>query len=101
MIGVVRASRVLVAPPDDLWKTVKDKCGLDREEYERYYEGASRAVAIRLTDPTPFMNQISLDQLRCSWPEFRPPRSFAYLSGERIHEVWGYAGICFIRGGVG
>ena len=101
MIGVVRASGILVAPPDDLWRSVEGSCGVGRDEYRSYFEGANRAVGIMLSDPTPFVSPVSLDQLRSSWPEFRPPRSFAYLSDERVQEVWGHAGMCFIRGAAG
>lgn len=97
MIGVVRASGILVAPPDELWQAVEGGCGLGRDEYRSYYEGADRAVGILLTDPTPFMNPVPLDQLRSSWPEFRPPQSFAYLNPERVHDVWRHAGMCYIR----
>ena len=98
MIGVVRAREVIVGSPDGLWADVEDGCGLGREEYRSYYEGATRAVGIRLSDPIPLMEPIPLDRLRRSWPEFRPPRSFAYLAEERVHELWDHAGMCFIRG---
>jgi predicted transcriptional regulator len=101
MIGVVRASGVLVASPDELWGTVEGGCGLGREEYRSYYQGADRAVGITLSDPTPFTKPVSLDQLRSSWPEFRPPQSFAYLAPERVHDVWGHAGMCFVGGAKG
>lgn len=93
IVGVVRAREVLVGSPDQLWAVVEDGCGLGRDEYRSYFEGAGRAVGIRLTDPVPFEEEIPLDRLRCSWPEFRPPRSFAYLAEERVREMWEHAGL--------
>ena len=101
MIGVVRGSEVLVTTPDDLWELVKGGCALEREEYRRYYEGTNRAVGIRLAEPISFSTPVKLDRLRYSWPEFKPPQSFAYLTSEQIQDVWDLAGMCFIRGTVG
>jgi predicted transcriptional regulator len=96
IVGFVRALEVLVAPPDDLWPNVETGCALRREDYLGYYEGASRAVGIQLADPFSFETPMSLDTMRSSWPEFRPPRSFAYLRGERVQQVWSHAGLCTI-----
>jgi predicted transcriptional regulator len=101
MIGVVRAYGVLVAPPEDLWEAVKEGCGLEREEYWRYYEGASRAVGLQLESPIAFPDPLSLNSLRHWWPGFMPPRSFAYLSHEQAEQIWAHAGLCSIRGAVG
>ena len=98
MIGIVRASEVIVATPEELWGQVENDCGVGKDEYRRYYEGSSRAVGLRLETPLSFSNPVSLDHLRNLWPGFQPPRSFAYLSDEQIQEVWGYAGLCCIRG---
>lgn len=98
MIGVVRAHEVLVETPEDLWEQVEDACGVERDEYRRYYEGATRAVGIRLAAPISFSKPVSLDRLRNSWPGFNPPRSFTYLSPEQTQDVWGHAGMCYIGG---
>lgn len=97
IVGVVRAREVLVGSPDQLWAVVEDGCGLGRDEYQSYFEGAGRAVGIRLTDPVPFEAPILLEDLRRLWPSFRTPQSFAYLSDEQVQDVWDRSGLCFIR----
>lgn len=94
VIGVVRARQVVVTTPDELWVQVEKGCGLDGDEYRRYYEGTSRAVGIWLEAPISFPNPVSLDSLRTAWPGFQPPRSFAYLSHEQKQDVWSHAGQC-------
>jgi len=94
VIGIVRARQVVVTTPDELWVQVEEGCGLDGDEYRRYYQGTSRAVGIWLKDPIPFPNPVSLDCLRTAWPGFQPPRSFAYLSHEQGQDVWSHAGQC-------
>lgn len=101
MIGVVRARQVLVSTPAGLWDEVREACGLEHEEYMSYYEGASRAVGLRLSDPISLMEAIPLDRLRLRWPEFRPPRSFAYLPEERVRDIWEAAGMRSIHGAAG
>jgi predicted transcriptional regulator len=96
VLGGVRAREVIVASPDDLWRQVEDGCGLRGDEYRRYYDGATHAVGIRVEDPITFSSPLKLDWLRSSWPTFTPPRSFTYLSKERIQDLGDHAGLCFL-----
>jgi len=96
LIGLVRAAEIIVGSPDALWQQVKDGCGLGQEHYRSYYAGASRAVGIRLVDPIAFSEPLHLARLRCSWPGFRPPRSFSYLGHKELQEVGNHAGVCIL-----
>lgn len=96
VIGIVLAREVIVTTPEVLWEQASNACGLDQDEYRRYYEGANRAVGIWLEAPFLFSKPMGLDQLRKSWPGFQPPRSFTYLSQEQTQEVWDHAGLCGI-----
>ena len=94
ILGIVRIREVIVRAPDELWPIVEHNCGLGRHEFRGYYEGASRAVALRLVDPIPFEDRLTLDKLRRLWPEFKPPQSFAYLSRDRTKKLLDHAGLC-------
>jgi predicted transcriptional regulator len=94
LTGLVRAEEILVGHPESLWDKVRDGCALEPREYWKYYAGASRAVGIRLADPIPFSEPLRLAQLRRIWPGFRPPRSFCYLDGDLLVDVWNHAGLC-------
>jgi predicted transcriptional regulator len=90
LVGLVKASEILVDQPDDLWERVKDGCGLEGEAYRSYFAGANRAIGIRLAGPIPFERPWRLESLRSAWRGFRPPRSYSYLSQDRAEEVWDY-----------
>jgi predicted transcriptional regulator len=96
LIGLVRAAEVLIDTPEALWQLVKDGCGVGKDDYRRYYSGANRAVGIRLSDPIEFVEPLHLDNLRCFWPRFTPPRSFAYLGNEEVIEVGNRTGVCVL-----
>ncbi len=41
LMGVVRAEGRLVDTPESLWPLVREDCGINFEEYLRYFQGAS------------------------------------------------------------
>lgn len=88
IIGIARAQDIIVATPDELWNLVFDKCGINRDQYDRYYTGSKRAVGIFLDQYYSFSSPMHLDYLRHLWPGFHPPRSFLYLTSKQSDDVF-------------
>ena len=87
LVGLVRVGGIRQSTPRDLWTVVQSDAAIDRQQYDRYFEGSQRAIGILLEDPLMFRRPAPLKELRCSWPSFRPPQGFCYLSGEQLELI--------------
>lgn len=78
--GVVAEGRigsVLSLSPEELWGVVSTSCGLDKNDYDKYFQGCSVANAIELCDISAFERAVPLSAYA---PKLkRPPQSFSYL----------------------
>jgi hypothetical protein len=57
---------------------------LTRSEFDAYFAGTNRAVAITISDVRALARPASLDELQRRWVGFRPPQSFRYLSPTQV-----------------
>jgi predicted transcriptional regulator len=80
LVGMCRVEAIGQAPPDDIWKLHGSQTGIARSAFRNYYQGASRAIAITVRNPTRLDSPIPLSQLRSEWVNFQPPQSFRYVS---------------------
>ncbi|BDA72340.1 hypothetical protein CAL7716_065060 [Calothrix sp. PCC 7716] len=64
----------------EFWEEVKDHAGIKRKEFYKYYEGASVAVGIFLTNAKKFEKPIELHHLQEKLSYLRPPQSYRYLN---------------------
>lgn len=79
VVGVATLAAVETAAPDLIWRRHRRRVGLDRAEYDTYFEGAGAATALSLEAPRRLDIPQELDVLR-SAGGFRPPQSYRYLS---------------------
>jgi len=84
LVGLVRVAGMRQGTPRDLWMVVRNDAAIDRQQYDRYFEGSQRAIGILLEDPVMFPRPAPLKELRFAWPSFRPPQGFCYLTGEQL-----------------
>jgi predicted transcriptional regulator len=80
LLGVCTVAAIGEATPDQIWKLHGSKTGICRTDFRTYFHGASRAVAITVTNPERFVHPISLARMRSEWINFQPPQSFRYVS---------------------
>jgi len=62
------------------WKEVKDYAGINRQEFYKYYKGASFAVGIFIKNVKKFETPIDLERLQEKLSYLRPPQSYCYLN---------------------
>jgi predicted transcriptional regulator len=79
--------RICCDKPDRLWRDIKDKAGVTRNEFEDYFNGAKAGVAIHIKDVQELSFPITLSTLRKLWPNFRPPQSYRYVSAGQLSEI--------------
>ena len=63
--------------PEKLWERYHEHCGIEEEDFFRYFEGCEKGYAIGISDLICF--RIPIDPLELN-SEFRAPMSFCYLS---------------------
>lgn len=84
LVGRAEIAEIEVASLQDIWDHHGGATGLNRAEYDAYFDGVDQAVAIslrrihRLAQPRP------LDDLRRRLIGFRPPQSFRYLDSLQV-----------------
>lgn len=88
VLGTVQVSGVLEGTPRVLWPSVRDSCGLSRQQYLQYFDGAQRAFAIQLTGARLRTHPITLAELRRRSPCASPPQAYKYLSGKDELRIW-------------
>ena len=87
LIGVCTVAWVEVAPTSELWKRHGRRSGLQRPEFDSYFEGAARSVAISVQDARRVIRPRTLDELRQRLPGFVPPQSFSYVSPDDLRRL--------------
>jgi len=87
LLGTCRIIDVNVSSTAEIWKRYGQQCALTEEEYTSYFEGARRAVAIVLDNPSRLLEQPSLKTLRQRMAGFTPPQSFRYLSPSMLEQL--------------
>jgi hypothetical protein len=66
------------AAPNSIWRKHNGGSGLDKAEFDRYFEGAEVGHAIRLGKMWRLPSPVLLGTLRKSRAGFRPPQSYHY-----------------------
>ncbi len=69
------------------WLQVKEQAGLNRREFETYYEGASLGVGIFFKEIQVFPKPVKLESLRKQLPHIKPPQSYRYLTPIEFNRV--------------
>jgi predicted transcriptional regulator len=84
LVGKAKISRIHVANPDETWRLHRKRAGITRDEFDRYFAGTDKAIAIELTDIRRLEQPRPLDDLRRVLAGFRPPQSYRYLSPKEV-----------------
>jgi predicted transcriptional regulator len=72
---------------NNLWEQVEKKAGIERSQFDSYYEGASVGVGIFFKKLRVFPKRIELDFLRKKLPNIKPPQSYRYLTPIEVNRV--------------
>jgi predicted transcriptional regulator len=84
IIGWFRIAGLTESTPDGLWRRFRRDGAIRRRDYFAYFEGAERAYAIEIAEPTPIDEPLLLDALA---PGLRAPQSFQYLPAQLVAPV--------------
>jgi len=80
IVGTFEIGGILEDHPVNLWNNVKDFAGINDRDFFAYFEGKSRAFAIKIQNPQEFHNPIDPYEMM---PGFVPPQSYCYMDWEK------------------
>jgi predicted transcriptional regulator len=75
VVGVITPQKVIVRPPEELWKEVEEYSGITKEFYDEYYFNKKQAVAIKIAKYHQFKEHQELKKYRVKVA----PQSFVYV----------------------
>jgi predicted transcriptional regulator len=76
VVGEFTVAHIDVASPAELWDRHGDFGAITRLEFDRYFEGALKGVAISVAHALGFAGRIPLSAVA---PGLRPPQSYLYV----------------------
>lgn len=81
MVGVAEIADVLKLPVVEIWRRFEEQAFIEREAFEKYFEGVEEGFVLRLEDARAFKRGLPLALLRERF-SFEPPQSFLYANHE-------------------
>jgi predicted transcriptional regulator len=84
LVGRAEIEEIEVDGLRAIWKRHGKATGLNREEYDAYFDGVDQAVAITLRGISRLAQPRPLDDLRRRLVGFRPPQSYRYLDSLQV-----------------
>lgn len=75
VVGEFKIAKILADTPDKVWGLTKDKAGITKSYFDKYFKGKQVAYAIKIKQATQYDKLIDLQDLGIK----RAPQSFMYL----------------------
>ncbi len=75
VVGEASIIKVIVDEPDKVWKTVKNAAGINKQLFDKYYQGREKAVAYQLGYIDQFIPPRELNEFGI----YHAPQSFVYI----------------------
>jgi predicted transcriptional regulator len=89
IVGAFEVEGVTTASPSSIWNQHNGGGGLERGEFDRYFEGVDIGHAIRIGKVWELPSPIPLGTLRKRRAGFRPPQSYHYWKLDDILRISG------------
>ena len=80
--GGFRVGQVWSGSPEEVWNNVSEFVGIDKRDFDAYYEGRTIAYALEITEVWEYKSPIDLNTLRKQFPNFVVPQSWRYVRPE-------------------
>ena len=77
--GGFRVGEVWCGAPEDVWGIVRDRAGVDKRDFDAYFEGHTIANALEIKEVWKCPKPVNLDTLRDKFSNFTVPQSWRYV----------------------
>jgi len=78
--AVATVEKIISKTPLEMWNQHHETLGINRKEFDAYYEKAKKAIGIKLKDVEKLNAEILLSAIKLIQPRFSPPQTFKYLN---------------------
>jgi len=78
--AIATVKSIIKCSPVEMWSSYQQKLGIDKKDFEAYYENSSKAVGIELDNIIQLDEEILLSAIKLIHPSFSPPQTFKYLN---------------------
>lgn len=85
IVGSAIVEEIIAGTPKEVWDICMDRIGINRFEFDEYFSGTDRALALVLSDVVK-RREIGIEKLQELSKGFHPPQVLARLS--RQETVW-------------
>jgi predicted transcriptional regulator len=85
--GGGRVRTVLELPPGKLWRKAGPQAGIERSDFDQYFKDCELGYGIRFERVWPFEPALGRRTIARSWPGFRPPQLYQYLSEAEVRRM--------------
>lgn len=95
VIGVATVERIVRDDPAQIWLEFGDQSGIDRADFDSYFDGSNVAIGLLLVDAKRNAEQVAIEQLRCLRHGFHPPQVMMSLSNHEaatLHQMANFDG---------
>ena len=88
--GGFRVESVVSGTLDEVWDKVSASAGINRAQFDAYYDGSSVAYALKIVDVWEYVEPVDLSELRSRFGRFVVPQSWRYVNPDeyRSLSVW-------------
>jgi len=90
IVGYCKVRDIVRDSPKRLWLNYGSIAGIERKDFNTYYDQRDFGVGILLKDVRALNNKMKLCEIRKFLPSFNPPQSFAYLSRTDVYSTLRY-----------
>ena len=80
VIGVATVERIVRDDPAQIWLEFGDQSGIDRGDFDAYFDGSSVAIGLLLVDAKRSVEQVAIEKLRSLREGFHPPQVMMSIS---------------------
>ena len=84
IVGEFKIEETLCDTPENIWKETKRQSGVTWKFFDKYYNGKSKAVALKIKDCKEYKEAINPESLI---PNFKVPQSFIYAEDKITHQT--------------
>ena len=88
LVATCRIERVQVGAPSDIWTASGALAAVTKEEFDRYFEGSTVAVALHLSAIAELRRSVPLTKIR-ERGVFHPPQTWHYLDRFGLRRLFG------------
>jgi predicted transcriptional regulator len=92
VIGMATVERIVRGDPEEIWLEFGDQAGIDRIDFDAYFDGAEEAIGLLLVDVRRNAEHIVIEQLRGLRDGFHPPQVMMTISDREAQLLHRMAG---------